>query len=157
MIKWVEPLLIQGLNAFIKVILATWSGDCWEHRASLSCYEKHREFLLWIFRCCLYVKSTILYYDLASLPFEGQFVISRGEVLKTLYSILFTVVEVNPRTILYHFKEINWIGTHWRGTQRHSPVKGVNFVINFCLWISDSVLFYPHLFISFAFHFCLSI
>ena len=66
-----------------------------------------KRILLLIFRCCLYVKSTILCYDLASLLFEGHFVISRGEVLKTSYSILFTVAEVDPKAILYHFKEIN--------------------------------------------------
>ena len=49
--------------------------------------------MLLIFRCCLYANSTILCYDLASFPFEGHFVISRREVLKTLYSILFTVAE----------------------------------------------------------------
>ena len=39
--------------------------------------------------------------------------------------------ELFPEPFLYHFKEINWIDTHWRGTRRRSPVKGVNSVINF--------------------------
>ena len=64
------------------------------------------------------------------------------KVLKTLYNILFTVAEVVSRIILYHFKAINWIGSHWRGTQRRIPVEGVNSVINFCLWRSDSMLIY---------------
>ena len=80
-------------------------------------------------------------------------VISRREVLKTLYRIMFPVAEVDSRTILYHFKEINWIGTHWRGTQRRSPVEGVNSIINFCLRLSVSVFSSLYLFISVVFHF----
>ena len=42
------------------------------------------------------------------------------------------LLKLIPEPFLYHSKEINWIGTHWRGTRRRSPVKGVNSVINFC-------------------------
>ena len=41
MIKQDEPLLIQGLNAFIKVILFLLKGEkVLEHRASCFCYEE---------------------------------------------------------------------------------------------------------------------
>ena len=40
MIKRVEPLLIQGLNAFIKAILVTLKEIVLEHRASCFCYEE---------------------------------------------------------------------------------------------------------------------
>ena len=40
MIKRVEPLLIRGLNAFIKASLAALEGRLFlEHRASCFCYE----------------------------------------------------------------------------------------------------------------------
>ena len=42
---------------------------------------------------------------------------------------------------LYHFKAINWIVTHWRGTRRRSPMEGVNSVINFYLWLFYCVFF----------------
>ena len=74
----------------------------------------------------------ILCYNLAFFSFRRLIVISIREVLKTLYIILFAVAEVDSRTILYHLKDINWIGTHWRGTRRRSLVKRVNSVINFC-------------------------
>ena len=85
-----------------------------------------------LFQCC-YCGS------LHSLSYFGFLFLTKADcnfqrkVLKILYNILFTVAEVVSKTILYHFKEINWIGTHWRGTRRCSPVKGVNSVINFCL------------------------
>ena len=103
-------------------------------------------FLLWetwgvVVKCpdAILSEVNILYYDLAFFSFRRLIVISRREVLKTLYSIMFTVVEVDSRTILYHLKEINWIGTHWRGTRRRSLVEGVKSIINFCLWLSDSM------------------
>ena len=93
----------------------------------------------------------ILYYNLAFFAFRRLIVISKREVLKTSYSIMFTVSEVDSITILYHIKEINWIGTHWRGTRRRSPMEGVNFIINFYLWLSSS--FYCSLFLFlFLFH-----
>ena len=117
---------------------------------------------MWIFRCCLYVKSTILCYDLASFPFEVHFVISRrggleGFVQHSVYSCWSWCFR-DSITILYHFKTINWIGTHWRGTRRRSPVKGVNSVINFCLWLSSSFFcfffYFSLVLLQFAFHFC---
>ena len=48
----------------------------------------------------------IVCYNLAFFAFQRLIVISRREVLKTLYSILFTVAEVDSRTILYHFKRL---------------------------------------------------
>ena len=41
----------------------------------------------------------ILCYNLAFFAFKRLIVISRREVLNTLYSILFTVAEVDSRTI----------------------------------------------------------
>ena len=38
---------------------------------------EEKRVLLLIFRCCLYAKSTILCYDLASLPFKIHFVVCR--------------------------------------------------------------------------------
>ena len=77
-------------------------------------------------------KSTFFVIFQLSLSLNADCNFER-KVLKIMYSILFTVAEVVSRTILYHFKKINWIGTHWRETQRRSPVEGVNSVINFCL------------------------
>ena len=68
---------------------------------------------------------------------------------------------IDSRNILYHFKAINWIGTHWRVTRRRSPVKGVNSVNNFC--VCDSFLLFSSLIccfliaVQFAFHFSLQL
>ena len=45
----------------------------------------------------------ILCYTLVFFAFRRLIVISRREVLKTLYNILFTVVEVDSRTIFVPF------------------------------------------------------
>ena len=45
----------------------------------------------------------ILCYNLAFFSFRRLIVISIREVLKTLYSILFTVAEVDSKTILVPF------------------------------------------------------
>ena len=45
----------------------------------------------------------ILCYNLAFFVFRRLIVIFRREVLKTLYSILFTVAEVDSRTIFVPF------------------------------------------------------
>ena len=68
-----------------------------EHGASFFCYEKLGEAAK-----CPYVISfevNILCYNLAFFAFRRLIVISRREVLKTLYSILFAVAEVDSRTI----------------------------------------------------------
>ena len=70
-------------------------------------------------------------------------------VLRALHSILLCCrswCSELPGTSLYHFETINWIGTHWRGTRRRSPVKGVNSVNNFC--VCDSFVLVSH----FLFH-----
>ena len=83
------------------------------------------------------LKSTILSYTWLLLTVEVQFCnFQRGGLKDFTVSVqhsISAVAEVVSRTILYHFKAINWIGTHWRGAQRCSLVEGVNSVINFCL------------------------
>ena len=81
-----------------------------ERRVSFLCYEKLRDHFFYEVSRCWAVEVDIL-------------------------CILFTVAEFVSRTILYHFKKINWIGTHWRGTRRRSPVEGVNSVIKFCFCV----------------------
>ena len=81
----------------------------------------------------LEVDHTLLLFGF-SLPFEGQFVIFQREGLAGFCpAFCSATVEVDFQNHMYHFEAINWIGTHWRGTRRRSPVKGVNSVINFCL------------------------
>ena len=121
MIKRVEPLLTRGTERFYKFVSSHIRGQRF--------FRAQRNMFLWD---VVFVEVNILCYTLAFVSFWRLIVISKREVLKTLYSILFTVAEVDSRTILYHFKEINWIGTHWRGTRRRSPVEGVKSVINFC-------------------------
>ena len=53
-------------------------------------------------RCCSF-EVDILCYNLAFFAFRRLIVISRREVLKTLYNILFTVAEVDSRTIFVPF------------------------------------------------------
>ena len=72
-----------------------------EGNASFLCYEKLGEFAV---KCWNAVEVDFLCYILAFFAFRRLNVISRREVLKILYSILFTVAEVVSWTILYHFK-----------------------------------------------------
>ena len=141
-------------------------SDCWRHRASFFCYEKLAERSTESFA----VKSSdtvagevdILYYNfifLCLVKANCNFPEERSwRFCTTSYLQLMKLI---PEPFLYHFIEINWIDTHWRGTRRCSPVKGVNSVINFCLWLSDSVFFSPtygyQFFFSFMFKHLISI
>ena len=111
-----------------------------------ACRDKGKEasrVLLWSVQMLLLGKSTFSVIILAFFSFWRLIVISRREVLNTLYSILFIVAEVDSRTIFVPLQRDNCIGTHWRRTRRCIPVKGVNSVINFYLWLSVSVFVFP--------------
>jgi hypothetical protein len=80
--------------------------------------------------CCCIIESTTF---CSSFPTES-FVISRTCSFEDAaqYSCFMVCwrCSCNP---LYHFRRFNWIGTHWRGTRRRSPVKGVNSVNKFSI------------------------
>ena len=89
-------------RGFLAVVKGGEDSTHLEGSASFLCYEKLGEFAV---KCWNAVEVNFLCDILAFFAFRRINVISRREVLKILYSILFTVAEVVSRTILYHYKK----------------------------------------------------
>ena len=111
-----------------------------------------RRVLLWSVQMLLLWKSTFSVIILAFFVFRRLIVISRREVLKTLYSILFIVAEVESKTILCTiFKRLIGSVPIGEGPRDVSQWRGWTSLSTSFLWLFDSVLVFPTSVISFFF------